>query len=159
MTNRIGDKKMRNADALRKVADEIEANGKTRPEFYMGSWLEVTGNEDEIHVCNTTACIAGYAVFALKPEKFMQDAKLTIEEKRLAWEEEDHYWDGIDYSDIGAELLGLNSSEAYCLFESSFNATKEDAADYLRYLADNPNEPVVNFWANQDFDWRKSHEG
>jgi len=126
----MGEKVMRNADALRKVADEIEANGETRPKFNMDVWYDVTNIKEyeEGHECGTSACIAGYTVFTCKPKEYRY---------------------GTDFLTLGMECLGLSRYEAYGLFETSFDATEEDAVAYLRYLADNPDAIIVSDWARR----------
>jgi len=130
----MGEKVMRNVENLRKVADEIESNGENRPVFDMDSWVTIT-NINEVksgHMCGTAACIAGYTMFTFEPTRYLSDAKMDI----ISY----------SYEASAAEYLGLDYDDRCNLFLSSFDATKDEAAWYLRYLADNPKEPVLDRW-------------
>jgi len=123
---------MRNAENLRKVADEIEANGSSRPKFDMSQWIGIMDEFEYYkgHACGTSACIAGYTVFVFSPEKYFTRSF------------------GFSFRVTAMEFLGLDRIESLNLFDASFNATKEDAVAYLRYLADNPNAIIVSDWAD-----------
>jgi len=80
--------------------------------------------------CGTIGCIAGWAVSIFHEEaREILDADVTI---------------GDDWEYLGAEILGLDESQAYDLFMGRWHhgamasITNLQAADYLEQLADNP---------------------
>lgn len=116
-----------------------------RPEhhdhFNMGDWAylvnEFGQHIDEIFgaepptICNTAACIAGTAVLTLDPEGVFVPVQMTS--TGTYWQIAGSY----DWSEKGAELLGLSDYEADALFVTGkwpYAATKIDELDGAIWL-------------------------
>ena len=110
-----------NRSRILEIADDIEANGKSRPTFDMSSFFEFNlWWKKEGDWCNTSGCIAGY-VCTLKLPNF--DYNSNHENDAAVW-------------------LGLTRREAYALFYADDagiyigNITAEMAVVCLRRLAE-----------------------
>lgn len=122
-----------NKDAILTLADIIEQQSLPKVRFDMSTYgdHDVTADEE---ICGTVCCIAGTAVIALGNVPAEDVASALVFLPKI----------GKDIKGYAAELLGLDVTQKYDLFEPRWSlihkdlrkVTKEEAARTLRHLAE-----------------------
>lgn len=80
------------------------------------------------HGCDTTRCVAGWAVYLEGLKRGMNSDARLYEIAEVVYGDESY---GPDYAKLGAELLGLNEDEASKLFLYVCDSQAEQIVDHL----------------------------
>lgn len=121
---------------IRRLANAIEGHTIRHLGFNMNDWVSDHHTDNSRHNCNTTACIAGWAV-ALKEIDAKKISLLSRGKTIYA-----ALWDvlfrsdGPSVADEAQEWLGLTNAQQQELFYHTYNrTTNKQAAAVLRDLA------------------------
>jgi predicted regulator of amino acid metabolism with ACT domain len=134
-----------NTEALRQVADAIEASRRKSYHvadgvdinFDLSEWTQKVrryNEEEDYESCQTVACVAGFTVAVLTPEKYTRMLNAGLFSYAASG--------GESIREAATDLLDLTDEEAFKLFTPkgvmySFITESPRTPDLLRWMADN----------------------